>query len=164
MSVDTVLSRLALLETHIPYGTGYCNARDNAPRVIDEADMPLFINFPGPATYSESSRGEDFYEETRQYNLRLYAKNFATGIEGEAEAMLRELIPATVVFFTARPSLGDLNLGIASLSGLAGRGATLRDDTGLTRFAFDDPQKPILGVEFHLMVVEDVQITFAPGQ
>lgn len=81
--VDVVLPLLAAIEAEIP-GIGACHAAP--PLSISAADLPAFINLPGPATVSEPQDDDgasEFFEQRVYYCILLVAPA-GSGVEGEA--------------------------------------------------------------------------------
>lgn len=104
--LTSIKSRLAELERTI---IGVKRAYTEAPAILPHADLPIFCNFVGPATYTPL--GETLAEETRTFVMKLYVKPIQQGVDGEAESSCVEmLIPARDVFI-AHPHLGNGAVG-----------------------------------------------------
>lgn len=98
----SVKSRLAELERMI---VGVKRAYTEAPASLPHADLPIFLNFTGPATYTPM--GETLAEETRTFVMKLYVKPIQQGVDGEAEAAVTEYLSAARDVFIAHPHLGN---------------------------------------------------------
>jgi hypothetical protein len=155
--IAALKTRLAALQ---PYITGVLKAYPQAPKNIPDTDVPLMLNFVGPATYDDDG-GENVIE-MREIKVRLYVCRKQEGIDGEAEARVEPFIPLVWAFFAARPGLGSGGTAITPrLTPLAG---VLRvqviSDSGVTVLPYN--QIEYLGVEFRLIVTMIIGRTYAP--
>jgi len=144
MSVETITDRLAEIEGAI---TGITKAYsfDETPNRLDQAMMPCFVNFPGPATYED--RGE-LLAETRAYRATLITAPMESPIDLFRQCDLVEpLITRVRDALAARITLLSLaNVEVASLVG----------DSGLTALFGDQ----YLGVQFNVEVVELTEVAY----
>ncbi|MCX6057743.1 MAG: hypothetical protein NTW69_06300 [Chloroflexi bacterium] len=99
--LTAIKSRLAELERTV---VGVKRAYTDAPSSLPHADLPIFLNFTGPATFTKI--GETLGEETRTFFARLYVKPILGGIDGEAEAAATEYLAAARDVLLSHPSMG----------------------------------------------------------
>lgn len=107
-TLTAIKTRLAELQRTV---VGVMRAYTDAPSSLPHADLPIFLNFIGPATYAPL--GETLAEETRTFIMRLYVKPIQSGFDGEAEAAVTEYLAAARDVFIAHPKLGKGILGSA---------------------------------------------------
>lgn len=148
MTVSTVKAQLVVLQKQI---TGIKNAYAEAPIGINTSENPVFINLTGSATENWEALGDDQNLETRVYNMRLYVAPVSSGLPGEAERLCEPFFSRVRDFFAAHPFLGNLR-GVST--------AYVISDSGVTRFAYDDPNLLWIGIEFKLQVQEQIAITY----
>lgn len=84
---------------------GVRTAFTNIPRVLQDAQLPAFVIFPGPATFDTYEEGQDIVKETRLYRLTLYVQNAAFGTTGDLEINTDPFFTSVRDFFLARPGL-----------------------------------------------------------
>lgn len=149
MSITTVRAALATLEAQI---TGINRAYVDLPRgAINDADLPLFLNFARDA--SDSEGGSDMMLEDRQYLLWLLVMPDQLGIPGEGEQAAEAMIQTVKDYFRQRPALG-LVLGVQK--------SYFSGDSGPRKFTWADVA--YWGVEFRLRVVEYQARTYADDE
>ena len=140
--LTSIKSRLAELERTV---VGIKRAYADAPASLPHADLPIFLNFVGPATYTKL--GETLLEETRLFYARLYVKPIQGGIDGEAEASVTEYLGGARDVFIAHPHLGKGTAGSA-LNFV--ESSEYLGDAGVMVMPFGGEQ--FLGSEFRLSV------------
>lgn len=153
MSVTTVKAQLVTLQAQVldSHGAvlsgipGVIHAFAEAPGTLNRSDMPCFVNFTGPATQDWAGLGDEMDIEARVYLMRLYVLPAADGTPGEAERLCEPFFSRVRDYFAARPQLGNLT-GIQA--------AYVIGDSGVAPLKFNDPNQPILGIEFKLQVQE----------
>jgi hypothetical protein len=84
---------------------GVRTAFTNIPRALQDAELPAFVIFNGPATYDNQSLGEQLVQETRVYQLMLFIQNAAFGSTGELQEQSDYFFEAVRDYFLARPGL-----------------------------------------------------------
>lgn len=146
LPVSDVKARLAEIQLTI---AGIKRAYVNAPASLPHADLPLFVNLIGAATYTPL--GETLYEETRAYIMRMYVKPFAQGIDGEAEAAVEPYLTAARDVFLSHPHLGNGTAG-NTLDWVTG--VQYQGDFGIAILPFANEQ--FLGAEFRLNVTQAI--------
>ncbi len=148
---DAILKQLAVIEREI---TGVRRAFDNVPNSIATADMPLFINLPGPMNENWVDGGEDAGGveaiEAREYQCILIVAPVASGISGEAFGKVPPLLAAV------RNKFGSYPL----LKGMPIRGAQLQRDSG-ERSDIQFGGVPFFGVIFTVVVEARVRVPYA---
>lgn len=114
MNIAAIKERLALLfegglsstgKTVVGV-TGVKRAYAQGPLALPETDLPLVVIFTGP-TRSVTNIGGDLYQESRQFNCRLYVVPVGQGIDGEAERKVEPFIERGERLIMSRESLGD---------------------------------------------------------
>lgn len=146
MTVEAVKTALATVEAGI---TGVIRAEKDPPRTIASADMPLFLNFTGPATYAYNPiPGTKLIRETRVYFLRLYVMGTGQGAEYEAEVKAQPFFERVRAAFYANATLKAVSTV---------ERARLIGDTGIQVLGYFGTE--FLGVEWQLQVSELVQAT-----
>jgi len=149
--VNNVLKQLAVIQLEIlnPLNNLPIVAYDTVPYVINAADMPLFVNFPGPLVrndvISSDDRGRDF-NEVRTYTMNLYYAPYASGVEGEKTALMVPFFSLVYNKFGQYPHLKQLG-GVLD--------AKLVGDSGTTTLTFIGQQD--FAIKFSLQVVSKVR-------
>ena len=158
LALNDIKTRLTEIQAAI---TGVKKAFIDSPPSLAEADLPLFLNFTGPATTDYAMYGDGEALQTRDYLMRMYVTPVQAGESGEAEKAVEALIPAIYGAFFARPGLSGTAMGhTAPLAGI--REATIISDTGVSVFTFAGAQ--YLGTEFKIRVNEEISFTYATGE
>jgi hypothetical protein len=130
--------------------TGIHKAYAQLPRgLLNEMDLPLFMNFVRIGKYDEIPEGSDTIEVARTYLMWLMVKPVASGEEGEGEALVEPWIDIVGPYFYARPSLGGV-LFIKTSRIIADSGPKKMIWPGTPT----DPKGIFWGVEFELQVIE----------
>lgn len=143
MSVETIKAALPALELQID---GINNALPLAPASLLGMDLPLFLNFPGNATYT-TNLGQNLVTERRSWKLRLYVAPIQAGVPGEAESLPTPFIESVSKFFLAHVTLGGL-------TGLQSAVLTADSGTIVLRYANGEQTSQYVGVEFTLNTEE----------
>lgn len=84
---------------------GVRTAFTQIPRVLQDAQLPAFVVFPGEATYDRNTESEQMVLETRTYNLILYISNARFDTSGALEIEADPFFTAVRDYFLARPGL-----------------------------------------------------------
>lgn len=149
--VPDILERIALIQREIlnPTTGRACTAYENVPYVISSVDMPLFVNYAGPASQLLSA-GSDAnareFNEIRAYTMILYHSPFGSGTEGEMSSLLTPFFPLVYIRFGMYPKL-KLLAGIVD--------ARLTGDSGMSTVNFMNQQ--YFGIKFTLQVSNKVR-------
>lgn len=158
--VSDVLPRLAEIERELlnPISGLPVIAYDSAPFSLNSADLPAWVNLPGPAVVDWDMRaGEDsLYKEgyeTRQYNCLLHIVSAAAGIPGEAFAACEPYFALGRQVLESHQSLKDLG-GISSVR--------LLGDDGTIRLPYAGVD--YLGIRFRLQIIGRVRVKIAQGE
>lgn len=151
MDADAILKQLAVIEREIP---GVRRAYDNPPNSISMADMPMFINLPGPMNenWIDGGEDEDATEalETREYECILIVSSTGTGVSGEAIGKVPPLLAAVRNKFASYPFL----------KGFPIRGAQLQRDSGV-RSDILFGGVAYFGVRFIVVVETRIRVPYA---
>jgi len=75
------------------------------PRVLQDADLPGVVIFPGAATYDKVVLGEEMDIDTRIYEMVLYLAKAQFGTEGQLEVQADPYFDQVRDYFLARPGL-----------------------------------------------------------
>lgn len=94
--------RLAALWREIE---GIRTAFDTIPRVIQPAQCPAVIIFPGEATYDLSTQGEQAVRDDRIYRMVLFYAPAAFGTATQQQTNLTPFLDTVRDFFVGRPGL-----------------------------------------------------------
>lgn len=143
MTVAEVKAALANIEKTIP---GVKRALASAPLSIPPGDLPLFINFAGPASVDWEVAGAEYGVESRLYVARLYIKPVGQGIDGEAERIADPFFELVRDKFGSKPMLG-LQTVETQQSGID---AVFLGDQGLAEILYAG--EAFIGIEFRLQV------------
>ena len=124
MSEQTARVRIAEMCSSV---SGVVTAFTQIPRVLQDAQLPASVVFPGEATYDRQAMGEQMVLETRIYNLVLYVCNAAFDTQGMIEIKTDPFFVDVRDYFMARPGLeldrqGDDQSESAFLAVLLGDG------------------------------------------
>jgi hypothetical protein len=144
---STILERLAAIESSI---TGVVKAKARLPRTITAADMPLFLNYIGPAQYDYQS--SDLVFVTRTFRPTLYIMSTGQGIENEAQEKAEPFFTRVRDEFGGRPSLNSLKHI---------QDCTLVSDTSVVVLAYLGNE--YLGIEWSLRIEYIAQRTIQGG-
>lgn len=152
MSIATVRTALqsieaAYLAQELAAGRVRTSGRayDQLPhQAINDADLPVCLNFVREATADYTNPGEDYYQTTRQYLVWLLVLPAAEGLsDGEAESMVEPLIPTFYAYINARPKLNAVT---------DVKRANIASDSGPRQLIWADTV--YWGVEFRVNVTE----------
>lgn len=80
------------------------------PRVLNHADLPAFVTWPGSADYS--GKTNDSMGVVRVYPIRLYVVSLADGTANEAETKAEQHIDSVATFLASRPRLELNHVGL----------------------------------------------------
>lgn len=144
MSISTVVTRLALIQTDIN-GVRKAYRLDNVPNALRL--LPCVINFPGETNYEWWGNGDII--ETREYRMRLYVTPAQRPIDAAKKAAKVEpFFRRFVIAFADAQQLNDLgDVQWAQISG----------DSGLMAMQYADDW--YAGIEFNLTVKEQWNTT-----
>lgn len=84
---------------------GVVTAFTNIPRVLQDAQLPAFVIWPGAATYDKVTEGEQVLKEIRNYQLILFVQNAAFGTTGDLELQADPFFTSVRDYILARPGL-----------------------------------------------------------
>jgi hypothetical protein len=156
--VYEVMAQLAIIQREIidPLSNKNMISFDNAPYTISVADMPLFVNFPGPLNMNQlagsDEKGREF-NETRIYTMNLFHSAVGTGIEGEKIGLLTPYFHLVYNKFGQYPHL-------KALAGVMD--AKLIADSGINGNLQFSGQK-YFGIRFSLQVLSRTRRTLGEG-
>jgi hypothetical protein len=159
MSIATVRAALQTLETSYlaaEYAAGRTRTAGRAyeqlpHQAVNDADLPVCLNFVREATADLTNAGEDFYQTTRQYLVWLLLLPASEGLsDGEAESMVEPVIPTFYNYFLARPKL----VAVTDVKRMV-----IASDSGPRQLVWADIA--YWGVEFRLNVTERLTRTYA---
>jgi hypothetical protein len=157
-SITDVKTRLSEIQAAI---SGVRKAFVDAPPSIVEADLPLCMNFSGPATNDYEIFGDGEALQARDYTMRLYVTPIQAGESGEAEKAVEGFLPLVYGAFFSRPGLSSATAGHTSpLAGVVN--SFILSDSGVTVLPFAGAS--FLGIEFKLRVRENISFTYANGE
>lgn len=153
MSVQTVLPALSYYQLTIP-GILVAFPQNAATSLPDSlADLPAFVNFPGPTQNNLFLDGSDRWLETRRYRMLLYLLGYGEGIEREGELVARPYFTSVPQKFAGIPSLGNIP-GVQRVFPEA--------DSGLTVLRYANTS--YWGIEFTLRVEYHQRRIYAKGE
>ena len=166
-TIETVRQRLADIEMGTYSGStvvtpGITNIKQAFahPTANIVMDLPVMVNFTaGPAEYDTTDLGEEYFLETREYPIRLYAKSRGDGIDQEGETFTEALIEPIRDCFMGRPSL---SLGVPGTSLPGVLQSKFIKDSGVAVLSYAG--KDYLGAEFSLAVTQVIRRQYAPGE
>lgn len=156
MSVETTTQRLAAMGALI---SGIRTSFENIPRVVQDAELPVFIVVPGEATYDLTSDGEEIVREVRTYLLYVLVENMQLGSENQAQIAIAPYFSRVRNYFVARPGLElDTNAEPQDVV----YDAALVGDRGFQAIPYPGMQNsPVYaGIEFRLQVTELANISY----
>jgi hypothetical protein len=158
MDITAVKTRLTEIQAAI---TGVKRAYVNAPMSIPEEDLPLFMNYTGPAANDYDLYGDGEINEAREFVMRLYVAPIQSGLSGEAEAKVEPFFPLVYAAFAARPGLSSAVTGHTSpLAGI--KFAFITADGGVSVLPFAGGN--FIGAEFRIRVTDIQSYTLAQGE
>jgi hypothetical protein len=170
MSVKTIKERLELVQEGrvateeleaIAGIEGVNRAYARGPISLPPSDLPIFVNFTGPASEDWRILGETLDQESRAYIMRLYVRPWLQGIDGEAEELCEPFFERVRDRFASRPGLG---LGAIDTQ-LPGIDAVLLGDSGVVGLRYPvGGGDMFIGIEFRLQVMEIVKRKYDPGE
>lgn len=102
MSESTTRLRIANMWDGI---TGVVTHYYQIPRVLQDAELPGVVIFPGAATYDTDSFGDQMVLDTRIYEMVLYLAKASFGTEGQLEVQADPFFDQVRDYFLARPGL-----------------------------------------------------------
>jgi hypothetical protein len=159
MSIADVKDALVTLETAYlaANAAGKGRAYAQFPMVLNDFDLPAFINYSRDATYNQT-QGGDVMRVTRDYAIQMLIFPAAEGTTesgggNEGEALVEPHIEKFWKYFAARPQI-DTTEPILR--------ASIVSDTGPRRFEFAGGL--YWGVEFRAQVEEFNPRTYAAGE
>jgi len=134
--IAAIKTQLAAIEETID---GVQRAEAYAPRTINAADLPMFLNFTAQGQYAGIGPASDADLDTRTLLLRLYVKPAGSGIDGEAEAACEPFFARVKAAFADKPRLNRTCMV-----------ATLTGDGGVQILLYQG--QPYIGIEFTMEV------------
>jgi hypothetical protein len=102
MSVATTRRRIANMWAGV---TGVRTVYYEIPRVLQDAELPGVVIFPGSATYDTDYLGDQMVLEARGYEMVLYLSRAAFETEGQLEIAADPFFNQVRDYFLARPGL-----------------------------------------------------------
>lgn len=127
MSESSTRARISNMWSGI---TGVVTHAYQIPRVLQDANLPEVVIFPGRAVYDSSNDlGEQMVKETRIYEMVLYVSKAAFGTEGSLQLDADSFFDQVKQYFLARPGL-EINAPGAQQSESV-YDSTLLGDSGL---------------------------------
>ncbi len=160
MPESTTRLRIANMWTGI---TGVVTPFQNIPRVLQDAQLPASVIWPGQATYDTDGLGDQEVLETRVYEMVLYMNEALFGTSGQMQSEADPFFDQVRDYFLARPGLElDAEGAVQSESAFNAR---LLGDGGLTvgpypLNASGDGAKDYIQVRWRLEVQEIALINF----
>lgn len=145
---------------------GVQTAFTNIPRELQDAQLPAFVVFPGPATYDRDTLGESMLLIVREYNLILYVNNAQFGTEGQTQIEVDPFFDAVWTYFAARPGL-ELDSEGPTGQSVSEYIAILLSDGGLQVGPYPiggggaTPPKDYIQIRWRLQVKEAVPVQYA---
>lgn len=129
----------------------------NIPRVIQDANIPAAVIFPGEATYDTEIAGDQTLTTTRLYRVVLFIQDAQLGTTTQGQVVTAPFFDAIINYFIARPGLPSPSntqdvVGETALSGDGGYQLT-EYPLGSAKFYHS--------VEFRLTVIESTNISYA---
>jgi len=154
MSVVTTSARIAAMAALIP---GITTAFPSIPRVVQDAELPAVVIFPGEATYDVDTFGDNDVVETRLYRILFLIQKAAYGTEDQAQVAIEPFFNTIRDYFLARPGL---ELTGAMLPQTVVYNATMLGDSGYQIIGY--PQgSDYAAIEYRLQVVEFAEVNYA---
>lgn len=149
-----ILTALAAIELAIP---GIARSYADAPDTINSADMPLFVNLPGPVTYDWNANFDAFADEgrkTRDFYAVLIVAPFGAGTPGEKFALVNTYFDPVMRAFQSHRTLGGLDYIVKTIvTGDSGVRADI-EYSGLRWY----------GVRFTVQVTWKARVIYAAGE
>lgn len=155
MSVQTTTLRLAAMCREIE---GVRTAFDNIPRVLQDAELPAFVIYPGRAALVDADlTGEGDLIEQRTYTMTLYLIKAAYGTEYQAQTSIVPFFDRVRDYFMARPGL---EYGADPASNPRVFDTAWRGDNGFDVLRYPLSGTPYAAIEFNLQVDEWAAIAY----
>lgn len=153
VSIDALIVRVAAIQQTIP---GILNAYASGPPSLPPNELPLFVNFVGPATFDWAAIGSQDGIELLTILMRLYVAPWGDGLSAEVEGLCKGFFDPVRDTFSGRPKLG-LTSSNGPLAGIRRR-AALIGHNGLQPLGYAG--ETFAGVEFRLQVPRLVSIDY----
>ncbi len=155
MSVVTTSARIAAMAQLIP---GITVAFPSIPRVVQDAELPAVVVFPGEATYDVDTFGDNDVVETRLYRVLFLIQKAAYGTEDQAQVAIEPFFNTIRDYFLARPGL---ELTGATLPQTVVYNSTMIGDSGYQIIGYPDQQSSYAAIEYRLSVIEFAEVNYA---
>lgn len=143
---------------------GVQTAFPNIPRILQDAELPAFVIFNGPASYDKHKFGNDTVDEKRIYRLVLYIERAEFDTEGQPQLNTDYFFQAVRDYLLARPGLeldteANPQIGVAFDAELLGDGGFSVGPYPLNASGPGVPQ--YVQIQWQLQIEELAQITYA---
>lgn len=148
MTVVTTSARIAAMAALIP---GIQTAFASIPRVVQDAELPAVVIFPGEATYDVDTFGDNDVVETRLYRILFLIQKAAYGTETQAQVAIEPFFNTIRDYFLARPGL---ELTGATLPQVVVYDSVMLGDSGYQIIGYPDAQSSYAAIEYRLSVKE----------
>lgn len=158
MSEATTRLRIARMAAEI---TGIRTPYQQIPRVLQDAELPGLVVFPGAATNDKTTFGNEINYQIRTYELVLYLQKAQFDTEGQGQLNVDPFFDAVTTHYLARPGL-EIDAEGAAQSENEYDSMLLGDD-GLQvgPYPISGPQSPdYLQIRFRLQVKELAGIVY----
>lgn len=142
--------------------SGVKRACTHAPASLPPGDLPIFVNFTGPASHNWRAQGAEEDSETRTMVMRLYVRPVQGGVvDGEAERAVEPFLDAVADAFGSRPGLSAPVEGASPAQPPLQTvlGSELQSDSGPVVLNYAGEE--YLGVEWKLVILYVRQVTLA---
>ena len=149
-----IMAALAAIELEIP---GIVRTYVNAPETINSADMPLFVNLPGPAVMDWNSAYDAFANEgrkSREFYAVLIVAPVGTGVPGEKLAAVNTYFDPAMRAFQSHRTLKSLDAIVKSV---------FTGDTGV-RADIEYSGLRWYGIRFTVQVTWRVRVAYAANE
>lgn len=155
MSVQDTVERIATLAGAIE---GVKTAFESIPRIINAAQVPAIVIFPGEANYDKTSLGEQSVLEARVYRIVLFYAEAAFGTQNQQQIGIEPMFTRIRDYFLARPglSLPDSPTNVIY-------DATMQGDAGFQIIDYPtgtDKTTSFAAIEFRLSCRETARIIY----
>ncbi len=155
MSVATTRRRLVDMWSRI---NGVRTAYDNIPTVLQAAELPGLVIFPGKGTYNTDEQGDQTNVITRIYRMVLYLAEAPLNTEGQTQIEADPFFDAVPAHFSGRP---QLTLDGATEPQNSVFNSALLEDDGFQIGAYPlTTDKQYALIEWRLQVVELADIDY----
>jgi hypothetical protein len=134
------------------------------PRVLQDAELPALVVFPGRAVYDAQWGGEQMVKETREFLMVLYLAKAGYGTEGQLEIQADPFFDQVRDFFLARPGLELDSEGAAQSESVYDSAITGDGGLQVGPYPLSGPDSPeYVQIRWTLTVDEVAAITYSLG-